>query len=136
MMQFLVGKWRQFDEFIKKRNRLRLEARRVSVTDQGFDLIDPKANYRSVSWTKVYSINAFKRDLFCLDMICFEFFQDGLESPIEVNEQMEGWQVLLDILPSKFSGFDLNWYAKVAQPPFAPNFTELWKRRGVMLSKA
>ena len=128
MISFLVTKYRQLDEILKRRNRLRFEARRIDIHDHGFDIIDLKSNRSSVIWARVNCINVAKRDWFSFDQICFEFYQAGVELPIEVNENMEGFELLSETLPNKFHGFDRDWFSKVVKPAFAPNFTEVWKR--------
>jgi hypothetical protein len=107
------------------------EEKRININDQGFDVIGQKTQMKhgTVTWTKVSCINAFKRDLFSLDLICFEFYQDVAERPVEVDEQMEGFKLLSDILPKRFNGFDENWFSKVFQPAFATNLTEIWKKK-------
>ena len=102
----------------------------ISSNEQGFDLIDLKTKIpvRTVTFAKVSRINAFKRDLFSTDLICLVFYQDESELPIEINEEMEGFEQLGNRLPGIFSGFDEGWYAKVVKPAFATNLTEVWKR--------
>lgn len=128
MIDFLVRKYRQFLEFAK-RPSLRLEDKRINTCDQEFEIVDTKGARNTVTWTSVCRINAFKRDLFSIDLICIEFYLDGQEFPIEVNERMEGYKFFIDILTSKFDGFDLNWYSKIVQPAFATNLTEIWRRK-------
>jgi len=96
MIDFFVTKYRQLDEFVKKRRRL--ETGRINIQDQGFEIIPPKRNRCNASSARVNCINAFKRDLFTIDLICFELYQDELDFPMEVDEQMEGWELLLAIL--------------------------------------
>jgi hypothetical protein len=80
-----------------------------------------------VLWGATNCINAFKVDLFTIDMICFEFYQ-GDGSRIEINEQMGGFDLVVEVLPGRFKGFDRDWLGKVAKSAFATNFTELWKK--------
>lgn len=80
-------------------------------------------------WADVFRVVAFKRDVFSADLICMEI-QDRVGSSIEINEQMEGWKELVAMLPEylpEFPQFE-QWFLRVAQPPFRPCPTELYRR--------
>jgi hypothetical protein len=100
----------------------------IVVDDSGFQVIDTKRNRNLVRWSEVWRIQAFKRDLFAVDLICFQLYLDGTEQIVEVDEQMDGFAAFEKILPEKFKGFDPDWFPKVANPAFAPNLTEIWIR--------
>ena len=124
---------RRLDEYLKERNWRNFErevsaGKIISLSDEGFQIHDPKGKVIFVQWAAINSINTFKVDLFTVDMICFEFYQND-ESRVEINEHMEGYKAIVDILPSKFEGFDQDWFSKVFKPAFATNFTEVWKRK-------
>ena len=79
-------------------------------------------------WKDVNGVVAYKRDLFAYDEICL-----GFSSPnggVEVNEQMQGWDALINALPAYLAGVPCpdQWWEKVAQPPFATNATTLLSR--------
>jgi hypothetical protein len=46
---------------------------------------------------------------------------------------MEGFELLETALSKQFVGFDSEWRLKVVQPPFATNFTEIWRRESVIV---
>jgi hypothetical protein len=81
------------------------------------------------TWSDVVRVSAFKRDVFSYDLICFEFETVG--GFVEVGEDMEGWRILIDTLPVNLPGIlaEDDWFAKVALPPFATNWTTLFTRR-------
>jgi len=122
----------RLDKYLKERNarnfkRMLSEGKMISLLDDGFQIRDPKGKVTLVPWATISSINAFQVDLFTLDMICVEFYQDD-GSRIEINEHMEGYQAIMELVRSKFKGFDADWYEKVAFPPLKPNFRELWRK--------
>lgn len=102
---------------------------RISVEDDGFRVIKETKVLSSTNWAAVKNVTAYKRDAFATDLICVAI-RDG-EHTIEVNEEMEGWRQLLEILPMKLHGFPLRgaWEMKVALPPFATNVTTLWSHK-------
>jgi len=77
-------------------------------------------------WADVTAIHAFKRDLLVVDRVCLAF-QAGLTTPIEVDEDMEGYRPFLDQVIRRFAGFDRQKLDDIVMPPFAPGFTTLWK---------
>ena len=82
-----------------------------------------------VRWKNVVKLEAFKRDLVAVDLICLAIcLNDNTE--VEINEEMDGWEPLLRKLPEYLSGceeFD-RWFAVVAQPPFKENLTVIYRR--------
>jgi hypothetical protein len=106
-----------------------VEKSKIILYDLGFELIDKDGHPHPVFWSNVGRINAYKVDLFAYDLICFEFHLLDKKAVLEVNEEMEGFDLLLKTLPGRFEGFDTEWWSKVVHPAFATNFTELWKRR-------
>ena len=102
------------------------EERKIRINEDGFEVRSDKEIERAVKWERVRLIDAFKRDLFTVDLICLRFYEQGEGLPVEVNEEMDGFGPLVDALPMKFEGFDQAWWDKVAKPAFATNLTELW----------
>ena len=103
------------------------ERPRILVSDGGFELAGAVPHPIAVGWSQVNQINAFKRDLFSIDLICFEFYLEK-GTVVEVDEEMENFDRLVEVLPVRFEGFDTGWWDKVAKPAFATNFTEVWRR--------
>lgn len=81
-----------------------------------------------ISWADVNAVVAYKRDCYTVDQIRLAFSTPNVT--IEISEDMNGWQVLLDSLPSLLAGFPSwsEWWPKVAQPPFETNATRLFSR--------
>ena len=91
----------------------------------------PKGNgpfTTAVAWTDVTGAAAYKADLGFLDLICVAIFTDT--GSLEINEEMDGWEKLIEELPAHLPGFPRasSWFEKVAQPPFSTNFTRLYSK--------
>jgi hypothetical protein len=90
---------------------------------------DGSVTTTKVKWQDVNGAVAYKRDCYTVDQIRVGFTTEKGE--IVVTEDMEGWEALIDVLPSYLPG-TLNradWWGKVAQPPFATNPTTLFSAR-------
>jgi hypothetical protein len=97
--------------------QLRRYRRRDSVID-----VDTVATF---PWSAVRKISAFERDLSTVDLICLAFQQES--SVVEVNEEMVGYQSLVEALPRRFPGLDESWWEKVAFPAFETRWTTVWE---------
>ena len=126
MINYFKSIFQKFDRWV--RSRYELPKGSITFSDVGFS-VEFRGRHSRVEWSQVNRINAFKRDLFSVDLICLEFHQEGVEAPVEIDEEMDGYAVLKKILPDKFEGFDRDWWPKVAHPAFATNFSKLWARK-------
>ena len=82
-----------------------------------------------VLWPEVREMLAFKRDLFAVDRVCLAFSL-GDNTALEINEEMIGWDGLVEKLPEYLSGctsFE-NWFNQVAFPAFATNTAKTYAR--------
>jgi hypothetical protein len=82
-----------------------------------------------VAWRDIIRIEAFKRDLLTVDLICLNIVvKHGTQ--VEINEEMEGWESLVEKLPEYLPGCQTfgQWFLTVAFPAFKPNFTVIYKR--------
>jgi hypothetical protein len=91
----------------------------VHFSDGSFESAD-------IAWNQVMRIAAFKRDMFSVDLICLAFETNS--SALEVDEEMEGWEKLLESLPNYFEKILLReeWWNEVAHPAFAINLTQIY----------
>jgi hypothetical protein len=82
-----------------------------------------------VAWQDVVRIDAFKRDLYVVDLICLRILLDD-NATVEIDEEMEGWDSLVDNLPEYLLGCERfgEWFDKVAYPPFKPKLTVIYRR--------
>jgi len=73
----------------------------------------------SVLWSEVEKVTVFKRDRMTVDEICMVLEVSGSPA-LEVNEEMPGWQELVQGLPTYLPGARLweEWFEKVAFPAF------------------
>jgi hypothetical protein len=88
-----------------------------------------KSKLVSFQWDSVLAVETFKRDLLTVDCICLAFQTN--QGWIEINEDMKGWENLLDAVKDKLPGFPSRekWWDKVMLPPFATNHLKLWNQR-------
>jgi hypothetical protein len=54
---------------------------------------------RVIEWRHVVLAEAFKRDLFAVDLICLHLGLDD-DGTVEISEEMPGWESLVKRLPS------------------------------------
>lgn len=81
-----------------------------------------------VAWQDVVRVEAFKRDLYSVDLICLAILLG--DKTVEINEEMDGWESLVDKLPEYLPGCQKfeQWFLVVAFPAFRPNFTVIYQR--------
>jgi hypothetical protein len=84
----------------------------------------------SVPWSDVERVTVFKRDRMTVDEICMVLEVSG-SGALEVNEEMPGWQELVQALPTHLPGARLwdEWFGKVAFPAFTTNPEVVFERR-------
>ena len=82
-----------------------------------------------VSWQDVIRVQAFKRDLYAVDLICTELILRD-DRALEINEEMDGWDSLVQKLPEYLPGCKKfhEWFMDVAIPAFETNETTLYQR--------
>lgn len=83
-----------------------------------------------VAWQDVVRIDAFKRDLYAVDLICLSILLDD-NATVEIDEEMEGWDALVDNLSEYLPGCERfsEWFDKVAYPPFKTKLTVIYRRK-------
>lgn len=124
------------DSFKRWKSRLHPENRNVTwavcIEKSGFTLArrsDGGEERTHSKWAEIQTVHAFKRDCFGFDQINLQFeFEDG--SATDVSENDEGYKEFLLALPACIPGFpaETEWWEKVAKPPFARNWTCLYRR--------
>ena len=84
---------------------------------------------KSFQWDDAIRLTVFKRDLFAVDRICLEIELKNGES-IEVDEEMKGWDSLVQKLPEYLPGCKSfgEWFEVVAFPAFELNATRIFER--------
>jgi len=93
-----------------------------------FSVAGDSTDLAFMRWSEVESVLAYKRDVWAFDLICLRF--STAKSEFEANEEMAGWSDLVEVLPQFLPGLPsfADWWGRVAQPPFAPCVTTLYKR--------
>ncbi|HZZ78151.1 MAG TPA: hypothetical protein VFE62_06515 [Gemmataceae bacterium] len=87
-----------------------------------------------IAWTDVVRIVAFKQDWWTVDCICLAIATaDGTTT--EVNEEMDGWEALVEALPKNLPGSKpwSEWFLQVAFPAFATNETLIFERTSLLI---
>ena len=85
-----------------------------------------------VSWSDVLKAVTFKRDQYVVDRICLVFELSG-DRAIEINEDMLGWQEVVERLPEYLPGTAPfhEWFQEVAFPAFATNARTIFEHGAV-----
>jgi len=86
----------------------------VCVRDNGF------------AWADVRAVAVFKHDLLTVDLICMQF--ELADRVVVTDEGMAGFDLLTRSLSMRFPGIDPQWWHRVAYPPFATNYEEIWRQ--------
>ena len=91
--------------------------------------IENETGTTSLHWRDVIRVEAFKRDLYAVDLICLAFIL-GDNTEIEIHEEMEGWKTLVTNLPEYLPGCQRfeEWFRPVAVPAFDLNLTVIYER--------
>ena len=97
----------------------------VKVSDDGVS-IKLSSSIRNIRWNDIEEINAYKLDRVTIDEICFDIVLS--ETVITISEKIEGWQIFTDKLESVLTGFDNEWFSRVAHPAFKTNLTTVYQR--------
>ena len=82
-----------------------------------------------IAWKETVRVEAFKRDLYAVDLICLLVLLKDNKA-IEINEEMEGFESLAGKLPEYLPGcqeFE-EWFQVVAFPAFKENNTVIYQR--------
>jgi hypothetical protein len=80
-----------------------------------------------VAWQDTVGVKAFKRDLYTVDLICLSILLKDNKA-VELNEEMAGWESLVEKLPTYLPGCQqfAEWFSAVAYPAFKPNVTGIY----------
>jgi hypothetical protein len=121
-------------EYVRKVRRWRCHA--IILSDQmGVTITrsyeDGSVDKEEMKWRDVNWAVAHKKDCYTVDQIRIEFLidEDG-KSGVLVTESMEGWEALIDALPTYLPGTlsKADWWDAVVKPAFATNWTILYTR--------
>lgn len=110
----------------------------IKLEKQGFTLTPQDGRPVKVPWDEILEACAFKMDLITQDLFCLTLStgKNGVAArSIHINEEMTGWYTLIEKLGESLPGAELDWWAKVAYPPFATNERVIY-RRAATLKKA
>lgn len=82
---------------------------------------------QKIRWTEIKSVYVFKVDAFTVDVICMDFLLKNDKS-FEIDERMQGWENLIENLPTYLPGCKSfhEWFTEVAFPAFETNLTQIY----------
>lgn len=77
----------------------------------------------------MHRVVAFKRDVYAYDLLCLAF-EIRPQAVLELNEEMAGWNSLIEALPQHLRGaLETNeWFAKVTFPAFEVSPVVVYER--------
>jgi len=104
-------------EALRKPRSLSLEA-----SPDGFAIIGDKPD-RSLDWSGVSSVHAYKRDLITTDLICLGIESD--QGVWEVHEGMDGYEQFLEHFHAQLD-VSPEWVLNVMLPAFETNLTQIY----------
>ena len=109
---------RQIKDWLSRRAAPNWES--ISSDDTGFT-----SGSQRVNWSQINSVSAFKRDMVTFDDVWFQLETD--QGTITICEEQPGfdkWEPLLcKAIPTVAT-----WRDSIMQPPFAENFSILYRR--------
>ena len=93
---------------------------------EGFELpIEEKT--KTIKWTEIQRITAYKKDLFATDEIWLAIEVDNDKS-FEINESTPGWYQFIKKLEEEFQSISKTWFIDISVPAFEKNETILYER--------
>ncbi len=93
--------------------------------DNGFK-IQLKDSSKTINWSEINQINAYKKDVYAYDLVVMEIVFG--ENALSINEETPGWFQLVIKLKEVFESIPKDWQIIITQPPFATNYTTIYKR--------
>jgi len=119
----MISKWLAD---IKERRKLDW----IELTSDGFVIHNPRARKAlECHWAQIKKVTGYKLDQFTVDCIMFEVETD--QGALRISEGCEGFKALEKEMKERLPGFDLDWFGKVAFPPFELCETVLYRREPV-----
>jgi hypothetical protein len=102
-----------------------MPAANIELLTEGFQIRLLSGIIR-IAWNEVQEIQIYKADLITTDVICADLILDI--TIVTVTEETSGWETLMKEAESQLKGFDVHWYDKIVQLPFAEDRTTVYKR--------
>ena len=108
------------------KNGLIIYPDRICQVDNAGLTISVKKQESRIEWGEVKSLVAFKVNKLTYDSICLQI-DYGQNISIVALEETEGWESLVKGVKANFPSVNSTWDIDIIQPPFAENFTVLYK---------
>ena len=81
---------------------------------------------KSIRWNDITQLNGYKRDQMTIDRIEMEIVCG--DDSFSISEDLPGWYQFIIKTKEVFPTIPKDWDSKIIQPPFATNFTTLYKK--------
>lgn len=104
------------------------EQPQLIVGDQDVQLLAHANELWNFRWEDVIRIEAYKKDMFSVDLVCLDFFVKSSDLSYRTHEDMKGFPDLRDRMQRHFSSIKNDWWQQVTRPPFAGNHTILYEQ--------
>lgn len=82
----------------------------------------------SFQWDQLESVRVWKQDCFSVDRIWVGFDLAGIDEPVCVHEEVEGYKPLIEEMQRRCPGYNEKWWWHVALPAFEHNHAFIWQR--------
>ena len=84
-----------------------------------------------IGWDEITKIAVWKDDVFAYDIISMGFAWAGTDGYKGVDEEMKGWDALVQEIERRFGVAQSSWWSNVAFPAFATNHQVIWRKATV-----
>lgn len=94
--------------------------------EDGFKITN-KDFEKTIKWSEIDQINAYKKDLYAYDLVVMEIVCG--EKALSINEESPGWFQFILKLKEVFETIPNDWEINITQPAFAENYTVLYEKK-------
>ena len=101
-------------------------------TDDGFIYTRGKF-IKELKWSDITELNVYKKDLMTVDEIRMEIVYG--EKCFEISEEVPGWYQFISRTKEIFPTIPPTWDFEIIQPPFATNYSTIYKKADTDINK-
>ncbi len=102
----------------------------IELLGDGFALHDGKGGRGEVRYDDIHEVFAFKRPQGATRFVCLGIQTEFEGEPVVVDEGMDGYRPLMDVLLARFKIDEVDLQLRVMKGKGGPNPTRLWRKRG------
>ncbi|MCI9844516.1 hypothetical protein [Flavobacterium pectinovorum] len=93
----------------------------------GFIITTENETY-NYEWNEIKTVYGYKIDLLAYDEICIDVFTID-QKKFTITESTGGWFQFISRLSENIKSIEIDWYLKIANPPFEKNLTLLYDKQ-------